>query len=340
MRKTNNPLVSIIIVNWNGLKYLKNCFESLINSNYKNHEIVFVDNGSTDGSIEFVMNNYPYTIIIENKENMGFAEANNQGVNASSGEYILFLNNDTIVTENFLIELANILEDNINIGACQSKTLLMDNPHILDATGSFMTPTGFLSHDGICEVDTGQYNQTREIFSAKGVCMLVRRSVLNEVGVFDKDFFAYFEETDLCWRIWLAGYKIFFVPDSVIYHKMGGTTAQMYLPFIEFHSFKNRICSLLKNLSGVNLIKIMPIHIFFCCGVCLLYALMRKSHNSVAIMRAILWNLMNFRSTSDKRTIVQRQIRKVSDKQIFSTNTKKVGFKYYFELAISYCAIK
>lgn len=336
----NNPLVSIIIVNWNGLKYLKNCFESVINSNYKNYEIVFVDNGSTDGSIEFVMNNYPQTIIIENKENLGFAEANNQGINASSGDYILFLNNDTIVTETFLIELVNILKDNINIGACQSKMLLMGQPNILDATGSFLTPTGFLQHEGIYEVDTGQYNQTREIFSAKGACMIVRRSVLDKVGVFDKDFFAYFEETDLCWRIWLAGYKIIFVPDSLIYHKMGGTSTKMNIPFIEFHSFKNRISSLLKNLSAVNLIKIMPIHIFLCCGVCLLYVFMRKPYNSVEIMRAILWNIMNFRRTLDKRTIVQRQIRKVSDKQLFSTNMKKVNFKYYFKAVISYCTIK
>jgi len=337
---SSTSLVSIIIVNWNGLQYLNNCFESLINQNYKNYEIVFVDNGSNDVSIEFIMNNYPQTIIIENKENLGFAEANNQGVNASSGEYVLFLNNDTTVTENFMIELVNILDNNINVGACQSKFLLMDNPNILDATGSFMTPTGFLSHDGICEVDTGQYDQTREIFSAKGACMLVRRSVLDKVGVFDKDFFAYFEETDLCWRIWLAGYKIIFVPDSVIYHKMGGTTTQMHLPFIEYHSFKNRICSLSKNLNLVNLIKIMPIHIISCIGICVLYIFMWKPRNAVAIIKAIGWNIMNISSTLEKRNVVQNQIRKVTDKQLFSSNMKKVRFMYYFELAKSYCTIK
>ena len=311
-----------------------------MDQNYNNYEIIFVDNGSIDNSVNFIKNDYPDTKVIINIDNMGFAEANNQGVKVCSGEYILFLNNDTHVRKSFLTELVNTMVNDFNVGACQSKMLLMDKPSILDATGSFLTFTGFLTHEGIWEKDTGQYDQYKEIFSAKGACMLVRRSVLDKVGVFDKDFFAYFEETDLCWRIWLAGYKIIFVPDSIIYHKMGGTTTQMHLPFIEYHSFKNRICSLLKNLNLFSLIKIMPIHIISCIGICVLYIFMWKPHNAVAIIKAIGWNIMNISSTLKKRDVVQNQIRKVTDRQLFTSNMKKVPFMYYFELAMSYCTIK
>jgi len=336
----NNPLVSIIIVNWNGLQYLEKCFDSLMNLNYKNYEIIFVDNGSIDNSVDYIKNNYPNTKIIINTENLGFAEANNQGVKECSGDYILFLNNDTHVRDDFLTKLVNTMANDSNVGACQSKMLLMDKPSSLDATGSFLTFTGFLTHEGIWEKDIGQYDEYREIFSAKGASMLVRRSVLDEVGIFDKDFFAYFEETDLCWRIWLAGYSIVFVPDSVIFHKMGATSIRMRNTFIEFHSFKNRICSLLKNLDIINLIKIVPLHIILCLGVCVLYIFMLKPRNSVAIIRAIGWNILNIKSTLEKRNIVQNQIRKVTDNQVFSTNMKKVDIKHYIGFALSYCAIK
>jgi hypothetical protein len=341
----NEPLVSIIIVNLNGKKWLEKCIPSIFDSNYPQNkiEIIIVDNGSVDGSVDFVRNKFSrnYQIrIIELDKNYGFAKPNNMGIRYSNGKFILFLNNDTIVTKNFLRNLIKIMLSNPKIGACQSKILLMENRNILDATGSFLTQTGFLIHEGLRQKDKGQYNKIREIFSTKGACMLARREILDKVGFFDEDFFAYFEETDLCWRIWLAGYSIVFVPDSVIYHKMGATTTRMNISFIEYHSFKNRICSLIKNLNNINLIKILPVHIFLCCGVCVLYIFMLKPCNAIAIMRAILWNFMNIRHTLEKRNIVQKRIRKVSDNQLFSTNMKKTDIGYFLKLAMSYCSIK
>ena len=246
--------VSIIIVNWNGLRWLTDCFTSLYKQNYINFEIIFVDNASKDGSVSWVKKHYPDTKIIVNSENLGFAGANNVGYRKAKGEYVLFLNNDTRVTKNFLTELVNVLESDTLIAGAQSKILLMDKPDIHDSVGAFLTPTGFLYHYGFGRKDQAKYNKQINLYTAKGACMIFKADVLNRVAIngniFDPDYFAYFEESDLCHRIWLAGYRIVYAYTSVIYHKMGATSSSMNNSFIQYHSFKNRIRSYLKNFGG------------------------------------------------------------------------------------------
>ena len=322
-----NPLVSIIVVNYNGKHFLKDCLTSILHASYPNMEIILVDNGSNDGSVEFVKNNFPNVKTIVNDKNLGFAKANNIGYHFANGEYILFLNNDTIVTKDFLTNLVKVLRSDSRIGACESKILLLDDPKKIDCVGSYLTPSGFLYHLGWGKPDG--YDKIIQIFSAKGVCMLFKREVLEQIGLFDEDFFAYFEETDLCWRVWLTGYQILFVPTSVVYHKVGGTSSKMPKSFIQFHSSKNKICSLIKNLETKNLLKILPIHLLFCIGGIFIYLMKQKFWMSLVVVKAIFWNIKNLKKTLKKRLLVQRKIRKVSDALIMPIIMKKVNLKYY-----------
>ncbi len=326
MELTN--LVSIIIPNYNGREYLENCFSSLAKLNYSNYEIILVDNDSKDGSIKFTKDNYPQIKVIHNKKNLGFAEANNIGYYEAKGDYILFLNNDIVVNPNFLTVLVEEIEKEKYIGGVQPKILQMNNHKKLDCVGGFLTSTGALYHFGYGKnADSPKYNQRLLIFSMKGAAMLFKREVLEKVGLFDKSFFAYFEETDLCHRIWLAGYKIFYVPRAIIYHKGGGTSGKMNSSYIQFNSFKNRINSYIKNLGWLELLKILPLNIFFCLAVSIVYP-----RYFIAIHKAIWWNIRHIKETLEKRKNVQSNIRVISDKIFMPYLKKKVRPSYYYHL--------
>lgn len=330
-----NPLVSIIIVNWNGRQYLSDCFSSLKKQDYPNTEVLFVDNASSDDSVEFIRTHYPRTKIIENSENLGFAGANNVGFHQAQGEYVLFLNNDTRVTKSFVTELVRVVESSPKIAGAQGKMLLMDQPELLDSVGAYLTRTGFLYHYGLAKKDSAKYGKSIPIHTAKGACMLFRRRVLQDVLVecelFDPDFFAYFEESDLCHRVWLAGYQIVFAPKSVIYHKMGGTSKGMNSAFIQFHSFKNRINAYLKNLGWWELSLMLPAHLIAAEAFAVISLIQQKGspHIFWSIQRAIFWNISNFSHTMRKRRYVQRTIRKVTDAEIHRLIYKPVRLSYY-----------
>lgn len=331
-----NELVSIIIVNWNGKHWLMNCIPSLYKQKYKNFEIILVDNGSTDGSIDWIENNYPKLKIVKNKINLGFAEANNQGFKRVSGKYVLFLNNDTVVTNDFLTILVRGLEKNPQIASLQSRMLLMDYPKKLDSVGAFLTATGFLYHYGIAKNWQKKYDKKIPVYSAKGACMIFKKNVLDETlvdgEVLDNDYFAYFEETDLCHRVWMAGYEIYFEPKSVIYHKMGGTSNDMKNSFIQFHSFKNRINTYLKNLSLKKLIFILPLHIIMTQFFAFLSLFKFKFDIFAATQKAIWWNIVNIKKTLKKRKYIQTNIRKIGDEGIWKQIYKNPRISYYFKL--------
>lgn len=298
---------------------------SLEKQSYRDIEIIVVDNGSKDNSIELLEKEYPRVRLIKNKENLGFVTANNQGFKAASGEYILFLNNDTRVDSAAVERLVERISGREDLGVVFSKLLLMDEPKKLDAIGSFFSGYGFLYHLGFLEEDKGQYDNLKEIFSPKGVSFLMPRRLLEEIGVFDEDYFAYFEESDLFWRAWLFGKKIEFVPSSIVYHKVGGTCTKLPSPFIDYHAFKNRLCALIKNLGAFSLWKILPAHILACLLVSFLYLCKRKPKNSMAILKALWWNIKHLKATLIKRNFVQARIRKISDKELFKTAMKKVS---------------
>lgn len=328
------PKVSIIVLNWNGKKFLKNCLDSLQKLTYSSIEIIVVDNNSSDGSQEFVKKNYPKVILVENKENYGFAEGNNIGFRTSTGSYVMFLNNDTVVTPNFLEPLVSDFKKDLKIGCLQPQMRIMKNKNLIDEVGSFMTFTGFLYHYGYRKnYNLEKYSKQKEIFSAKGACMLFPRKVLQEVGLLDKDFFIFFEETDLCFRIWLAGYKVVYEPRSVIYHAVGGdTTASNKYNYERriYLIFKNTTCSYLKNFGTLNLLTIFPI--FIAVQVCVMISFIIKGRFGLVktIFRAYWWNISNISNTLNKRRFIQNKIRKVSDFQLNHHIKLNPNLSYYY----------
>lgn len=328
------PTVSIVVLNWNGKVFLKDCLDSLKRVTYPKIEVIIVDNNSTDGSQAFIKKHYSEFTLVENKKNYGFAKGNNIGWKISKGEYILFLNNDTTVTPDFLQPLLNDFKKNPKIGCLQPQIRIMKDKKLIDSAGSFMMFTGFLYHYGFrkkCLLE--KYNRQREIFSAKGACIVFPRKVLQRVGVFDEDFFIFFEETDLCFRVWLAGYTVVYEPESVIYHFVGGDTTasdsykyerRMYLVF------KNMTCSYLKNFGTENFLKIFPLFIVVQIFV-FFYSLMKLRVGVMqAMMSAYWWNIVHIKDTLKKRRHIQHTIRKISDKDIATAITLNPRPSYYY----------
>jgi hypothetical protein len=318
------------------MKWLPDCFGSILKQDYKNYEIIFVDNASSDHSVQWVKKQYPKTKIIVNDKNLGFSHANNIGWRYASGEYVLFLNNDTSVTKTFLTELVSFLKKDVSLGGMQSKILLMDHPDTLDSVGAFLTPIGFLFHFGFGNKDVRKYDKDILLYTAKGACMLFRKSVLDKVtvdgNIFDPDYFAYFEETDLCHRIWLAGYSIGYNYRSVIYHKMGATSSTIRNASIQYHSFKNRINSYIKNCDVAHLLSILPLHIVFCEVFAVASIALGRFDLTYAIEKAILWNVVNISKTLRKRRIIQKSIRTRPDSAFWQNIFRKPRLVYYWYL--------
>ena len=249
----SKPLVSIIIVNYNGLELLKKCLMSLSKIQFTNYEIILVDNNSSDNSVNYITKNFPQIILIKLDENKGFAEPNNIASKIAKGKYLLFLNNDTIVTENFLTELLNVIKNNEKVAICQS--LLLKPGGEIDSCGDFIDPLGVVySSKTIPKTE-------QEISSAKGACMLIRKVIFDELNGFDEKFFVSFEDVDICWRAWILGYRVLVIPTSTVFHS-GGSTIKKIKSEIAFHGFKNQLAMKVTNFEpGLSVKKML---LFFC----------------------------------------------------------------------------
>lgn len=236
------PKVSIIIVNYNGKELLQKCLDSLLKVNYDNFEIILVDNNSTDGTVEFITKNYPSLIIIKLDSNKGFAEPNNVAAKISKGKYLLFLNNDTVVTPNFISEMVKVMETDKKIAICQSLLLKPDGS--VDSSGDF------IDHLGVVYNSKTKIDEIREVSSAKGASMLVRSDIFEKLDGFDQKFFITFEDVDLCWRSWILGYRVLIIPTSIVYHE-GGITIKKIKSEIAFHGFKNQLAMKITNFEPI-----------------------------------------------------------------------------------------
>ena len=236
------PKVSIIIVNYNGKELLQKCLDSLLKVNYDNFEIILVDNNSTDGTVEFITKNYPSLIIIKLDSNKGFAEPNNVAAKISKGKYLLFLNNDTVVTPNFISEMVKVMETDKKIAVCQSLLLKPDGS--IDSSGDF------IDHLGVVYNSKTKIDEIREVSSARGASMLVRSDIFDKLDGFDQKFFVTFEDVDLCWRSWILGYRVLIIPTSIVYHE-GGITIKKIKSEIAFHGFKNQLAMKITNFEPI-----------------------------------------------------------------------------------------
>lgn len=331
--KNSRSLVSIVIVNWNGKRWLQRCLPSLSKVTYKAIEWVIVDNASTDGSQEWIQKHYPTAILIKNKKNVGFSQGNNIGFKKTKGKYILFLNNDTTVETSFIEELLKPFERDPTIGGVQSKIILMDDHTRVDSIGAFLTPTGFLFHNHLGKKDNKYLNKEIELYTAKGASMMFRREVLKKVSmhgwVFDPVYFAYFEETDLCHRVWLAGYRIVYAYKAVIYHKLAASSSQLISSWVQFNSYKNRINSYLKNLGIFSLFFILPIHLFLCHILVIVFFIKGNTSWAIAIFKAVWWNVFQLQKTLRYRKFVQMKIRSRADSTFFPSIVKYPSMAFY-----------
>jgi len=240
------PAISVIILNYNGLHLLSECLDSLRRQTFRDAEVIFVDNGSTDGSVAFVEENYPEVKVIENRENLGFGEGNNVGMRVAQGKYIALLNNDTVTHPEWLQRLFEAAGHSPGtFGMWASKILFYDHPNTIDTVGHLMYSDGLNIGRGRGEIDMGQYDRVEEVFFPSGCAALYSKKMLDEIGYFDPDFFAYGDDTELGLRARLAGWKCLFVPSSVVYHKYSATMGR-YSPFKVLLVERNRIWVLVK----------------------------------------------------------------------------------------------
>jgi len=240
------PLVSIIVLNWNGKKYLEACFCSLEKQTYPNLEIILVDNASIDGSVDSMRSRFSKVKIIENNANLGFGGGNNVGIKASKGKYIMVINNDTEVDANCVEELVKVMERDDNIGSCATKILAYYNRDIIDVAGLIIYSDGSARGRGRLEKVKDNYVRQEEIFFGSDCAALYRREMLDEIGLYDEDFFAHHDETDLGMRAHWKGWKCIYVPSAVVYH-MYSASHGAYSPLKAFLVERNRIYVAVKN---------------------------------------------------------------------------------------------
>lgn len=243
------PKISIVIVNWNGIAFLKDCLESVHRQNYPYFEVIVVDNGSTDNSVTYIKAAFPKTIIIESKKNYGFAVGNNRGIKVAKGKYIVTLNNDTKLADDCITKLIHSAEDSEgSIGMWAPKILSMQDPHLIDSVGGLIIyPDCIAKGRGRLEKDMGQYDGLKEVLIPSACAALYRRKMLDQIGLFDEAFFSYCEDTDLGLRAKLFGWRTLSVPEAVIYHYYSGTAGK-YTPFKAYLVERNHIWVALKNL--------------------------------------------------------------------------------------------
>ncbi len=253
---------AVIILNWNGCDMMRKFLPSVI-SNTPEAEIVVADNGSTDDSLKLLSEEFPTVKVLAFSENYGFAEGYNRAIEAVQNEYVVLLNSDVEVTENWLAPMLGYMSAHPEVAACQPKLLSYIDRQKFEyagAAGGYLDKYGYPFCRGrifgTLESDTGQYDDIADIHWATGACLLVRRDVYIDCGGLDSRFFAHNEEIDLCWRMRLYGYRVVCLPDSVVYHLGGGTLPQGN-PRKTFLNFRNNLLMLYKNLPESSLGNVM-----------------------------------------------------------------------------------
>lgn len=258
-------LVSVVIPNWNGKRFLKGCLDSLAQQDYALREVIIVDNGSKDGSVELLQSEYPEVRLVRFEQNTGFSVAVNAGIRAGNGEFVALLNNDTVVEPGWLSEMIKVMAEMPEIGSTGCKMLAYDDRSLLDGAGDGYRRGGLPGRIGHRERDLGQFDEPRFILGACGGAALYRRSMLDEIGLFDEDYFAYLEDVDLGLRAQNAGFKCRYVPSAIIYHLGCGTTGSGYHPLVVRLSAQNNWNTIVKNIPGELLLKFLPQILFWQC---------------------------------------------------------------------------
>jgi hypothetical protein len=239
--------VSVIIPNWNGQRFLPVCLEALRRQSCDAHEVVLVDNASTDDSVAYTRAHYPEVLVECLPRNLGFAGGVNAGLRAARGEYLALLNNDTEADPGWLEALVQALDEDREIGFAASKMVAFHDRGLLDGCGDALSWHMLAHKIGAGQRDTGQYEMPRRVFGACAGAAIYRRALFDTIGLFDEDFFAYYEDVDLSFRAQLAGFPGRYVPSAVVAH-VGSATAGKESALFYYLWIRNRIFLTVKNL--------------------------------------------------------------------------------------------
>ena len=254
------PLVSIIIVNWNGRELLQECLNAVLLQTYTHHEIVLVDNDSHDGSVEYVRTNYSQVKIISLSENTGFTGGNIAGYAVATGDFIVLLNNDAVMTERWLEEMVNTLLSDASVGFCSSK-IIITGTNKVDSVGDTFTTAFSGTKMGEYEPESN-FNESRLVPGACAAAVIYKREMLDQIGFLDEEFFFNHEDTDLNLRAWLSGWKCRFVPDAVVYHKVNASVGELSDTGVYYFS-RNNVWVWIKNTPTGFMLRCLPQRILY-----------------------------------------------------------------------------
>lgn len=318
--RDSSPLVSAVIVNFNGGETVFRCISSFLEIAHPPLEVIVVDNASTDGSIELIEDKFSSderVKIIRNHENLGHAEGCNRGAEVARGKYLVFLDQDIEIDKRkhhngyWLQEMLKIMENDKSVGITQAKIVLeranslMDNVGLaVDAFGTWETPFG---------MKESKFDRNIEIFAASSGCSMVRKSVFDDAGGFDPDYFIYDEDTDLSHRVRLLGYKIIFVPTATAVHN--GSPIRGISRKHLCNSVKNRACTMLKNYELRNLWWRLTSYLALTFLAAMIFILMKKVDEAKEILRGVTYPIRNFGKIWLKRTYIQSK-RLVKDSEL------------------------
>lgn len=297
-----NKLVSIILVSYNSMEDLAECIPSILSQTYTNYEIIIVDNASIDKTIEFIKTNYPNIKLVESKSNLGYAHGNNVGFKCAKGEYVVVLNPDTVTDPEWLYHLIRPLEECNDISLTTSKIMMYDHRDIINTCANHPHFTGLDFCRGLYEKGS-HFSKPEEVGSISGCSFAIRRDIFEELDGFDSDFFLYLEDVDLSWRARLLGYKIMYIPTSILYHKFRLSVA----PWKQYYLERNRYTMLIKNYNMKIIILIIPA-LLMTELMTWVYALSHGFSHVHEKLRSYSWVITNLNKIVAKRHNIQRKI--------------------------------
>ena len=314
----------VIIPNWNGKHLLQTCLKSLKRQSYKNFKTIVVDNGSTDGSKDFIKKEFPEVILIELDKNYGFAKAVNTGIKNSRERYIILINNDTEVDKNCISHLVSSARKQKKVGFVTAKILQFYKRNIIDSAGDYIDTVGHANNLGFGEADGPMYKKPGYVFLVSGGGSLFKRQVFEKVGLFDEDFFAYMEDVDLCLRAQLEGFKGWFEPMAIIYH-IHKATSSKDPEFLEYLQFRNMTQTIIKNFPLRLLLRNFNFFLIILVNLNTIRFLASQGLILQAL-KAEFYTILNLPKLLTKRWKIQSK-KKVSDEYIIENiRDKKITF--------------
>lgn len=322
---------AIVILNWNGKELLKKFLPNVIEYS-AGAEIIIADNGSLDNSVDFLKRDFPQIRLITLDRNYGFAVGYNMALKQVKAEYYILLNSDVEVSPNWIAPLITLMESKKEIAACQPKIRSYIQKALFEhagAAGGFIDKYGYPFCRGrlftTLEKDTGQYNHQKEIFWATGACLFIRAEIFHAMNGFDEEFFAHMEEIDLCWRINNAGYKIYCVPESEVFHVGGGTLPKKN-PDKTYLNFRNNLMMVHKNLPSTTLFFVFMVRLLLDGIAALKFLLSGGGKDCIAVIRA---HFYFYGHLSDRKKIRNQAQAAIKNKNIGTIYMHSIVMDYF-----------